>query len=326
MGDTKDADGFAMPPTPASIRSRRSYQPSEDSSSTASVRLPSYRRNNLNSNNIHIRDSRARLPDHISSHVERLRKQRDSPDLSSEQIDGYLDRLDTLAEGCTEADMEGFLEDSVFPKDYDAAYGRRAGLESAKSSLMSSHLTPNNPESQFRVPGPKPDLLYGYSGALRDGAFTQPQFLAQEALHPQNARFAEATTKGLRFPFFVIEFKAAGGTRGDLWVATNQCAGASSVCLNAIHQLNASLPNHPGVQLVDNLSYCIAVDNNTAQLYISWKQDNLGYYLQRINAFLLSRPEDFQDFRKHIRNILDWGKGARLKQIKDALDVILESF
>ncbi len=64
--------------------------------SLTSVRHPSYRRNNLTSNGIHIRVSRARLPDHISSHVEELRaKQRDSPGLSSERIDKYLDRLDT---------------------------------------------------------------------------------------------------------------------------------------------------------------------------------------------------------------------------------------
>ena len=330
MGYTQDADGFAAPPpatttTPVSTRSRRSYQPSEGSpSSTGSVRHPSYRRNNLTSNNIHIRHDRTRLPDYLSSRVEELRVERDSPGLSAEQIDAYLDGLGTLAEGCTEVDVERFFEDTVFPKSSDVTYGRPAGLESATSSLMSSHLIPNNPESPFRVSGPKPDLLYGYSGALNDRAFTQPQFLAQTSLHPQNARFAEATAQGLRFPFFAIEFKAAGGTQGDLWVATNQCAGASSACLKAVHQLNTSLPKHPSVQCVDNLSYCIAVDNNTAQLYISWKEDDLNYYLQRVDAFLLSSPEHFQNFRKQVRNILDWGKGTRLEQIKDALDVILE--
>lgn len=325
MGYTQDADGFAVPPTPASTRSRRSYQATEDSaSSTASVRHPSYRQNNLASNSIDIRHANTQLPDYISSHVDGLRAERDSPSPSSEQINGYLDRMEDLQRGCTEADVEEFFTDTVFPKNSDRSYGRPVGLESSKSSLMSSHLIPNNPESPFRVLGPKPDLLYGYSGALRDGAFTQPQFLAQTGLHPRNARFAEATTQGLRFPFFAIEFKAAGGTRGDLWVATNQCAGASSACLNAVDQLNTSLRDHQSVQRVDNLSYCIAVDNNTAQLYISWKEDGLNYYLQRVDAFLLSRPEDFKSFRKQVRNILDWGKDTRLTQIRDALDTILE--
>ncbi|KAI1808846.1 hypothetical protein F4811DRAFT_558909 [Daldinia bambusicola] len=323
-GCTQDADGFVVSPTPASTRAS-SYLATEDSvSSTTSVRHPSYRRNNLTSNGIYIRHTATQLPDYISSHVKGLRAERDSPSPSSQQIDGYSHGLEILAEGCNEADVEGLLKDAVFPKPLDFTYGRTAGLESAKSSLMSSHLIPNNPESPFRVSGPKPDLLYGYSGALKDGAFTRPQFLAQTILHPQNTRFAEATIQGLRFPFFSIEFKAAGGTRGDLWVAINQCAGASSACLNAIDQLNTWLPKHPSVQRVDNLSYSIAVDNNTAQLYISWKEDDLNYCLQRVGAFLLSDPEHFKSFRKQVRNILDWGKGTHLSQIRDALDTILE--
>ncbi|KAF1960523.1 hypothetical protein CC80DRAFT_513381 [Byssothecium circinans] len=224
---------------------------------TASVRHPSYRQNNLNSNGLDVQHARTQLPAHISSHLDGLQEDRGSPGLPSDQIDGFLDKLETLAEGCTEADVQGLLED--------------------------------------------------VSG-----------------LHPQNAWFAEATTQGLRFPFFAIEFKAAGGSRGDLWVATNQCAGASSACLNAVDRLNTLLQKTGSEQRVDNLSYSIAVDNSTAQLYISWKEANLNYYLQRVDAFLLSCPEHFREFRKQVRNILDWGKDTRLPQIKDALDIILD--
>lgn len=320
----KDADGFAfaLPPTPYSTGSRSYRARTEDSaSSTASVRHPSYRQNNLFANGIEILHAHTRLPDYISSHVEGTRAERDSPGPSAEQIDGYLHGLETLAKGCTEAQVESFFEDTVFPKPFDHAYGLPAGLAGAKSSLMSSHLIPNNPESPFRVSQPKPDLLYGYSG---DGAFSRPQLLAQSGLHPQNTRFAEATTQGLRFPFFAIEFKAAGGTGGDLWVATNQCAGATPACLNAVDRLNTLLQKSGSKQSVDNLSYSVAMDNNIAQLYISWKEEDLNYYLQRVDAFLLSSPEHFRNFRKQVRNILDWGKDKRLTQIKDALDVILE--
>lgn len=247
-----------MPPTPISLPSRL-YRAIEDSTSTAaSVRRPSYRQSNLNSNNINIRQANLQLPGHLSCHIETLQAERDSPSLPSEAINGYIGRMENLQGGCTEADVEEFLTDTVFPKNSDQNYGRSAGLESAKSALMSSHLIPNNPQSPFRVSGPKPNLLYGYSGALRDGAFTQSQFLAQSSLHPHNIRFPEATAQGSRFPFFAIELKAAGGTHGDLWVAANQCAGASSACLNAVDQLNTALRDHQSVQRVDNLSYCIA--------------------------------------------------------------------
>jgi hypothetical protein len=241
MGRTWDAYGFTVPPTPASTGSRSHRATPDESASTGSVRHPSYRRKNLY-NNINIRHANTQLPGYVSSHIEALRAERDSPGPLSEQIDGYLDRLETLQRGCTEADVEELFKDTVFPKNSDPTYGHLTGLESSRSSLMASHLVPNNPESPFRVSQPKPDLLYGYSGDPGDGAFTQSQFLAQASLHPQNARFAEATTQGLRFPFFPIEFKAAGGTQGDLWVATNQCAAPTGPRRNAFESKPEVLP------------------------------------------------------------------------------------
>ncbi|KAK0703572.1 hypothetical protein B0T26DRAFT_598591, partial [Lasiosphaeria miniovina] len=52
------------------------------------------------------------------------------------------------------------------------------------------------------------------------------------------------------------------------------------------------------------------------------KGENLEYYLQQIDIFVLSRPEEFQAFRTRVRNILDWGNDTRLKQIGAALDII----
>ena len=72
------------------------------------------------------------------------------------------------------------------------------------------------------------------------------------------------------------------------------------------------------------MTYCVAVDNDLARLYISWREDYPSYHLQQIDTFVLSRPEEFKDFRKQVRNILDWGKDARLTQIRDALDIILK--
>ena len=65
------------------------------------------------------------------------------------------------------------------------------------------------------------------------------------------------------------------------------------------------------------------MDNNIAHLYMSWKDDQ-NCYLQRVDVFALSIPEHFKNFRSQVRNILDWGKGTRLTQIKDALDTLLE--
>lgn len=335
----RNADGYmVIPPTLAST-GPRSRPPSSvdkysqfsasgvsgDSIPSAGVRNRMYRQNNLQLNHIHIQHPAAPLPDVVSSHIDNtLRAARHSPELSSDELKQTMHRLDGLASGCDEGDVAAVLNATIFPDPKtDPTYGPTTGLMSSSGTLMSQHLVPVDPLSPYKVTQPKPDKLYGYLGD-QNGAFTRSQLLAQTLLHPQIPHYPAGTLQGLRFPFFAIEFKAAGGTRGDLWVAANQCAGASSACLNAVDQLNASLPKHESVQRVDNLSYCVAVDNNTAQLYISWKEEELNYRLQRVDAFLLSSPEHFQSFRRQVRNVLDWGKNIRLKQIQDALVVILE--
>lgn len=93
-------------------------------------------------------------------------------------------------------------------------------------------------------------------------AFTEPQFLAQTMLHPRNPDYPTATSQGLSFPFFAIEVKAAGGTQGNLWVATNQCAGASAACLNAVSQLNRALEECK-VSSTSVPAVCICIDIST---------------------------------------------------------------
>jgi len=239
-------------------------RPCQDfASSDASVRRPSYRHTNLALNGIYIQGALAQLNDYISSHVrdisshdKELPPERDLPRPTRDEIYTYRLGLERLAEGCTEAAVERFVENSVFPSPSGPAYGWFEGLGSDQSCLMSSHLIPNNPESPFMVSIPKPDLLYGYSPKRVDRAFTEGQILTLTTLHPQNPRFSEGTAGGLRFPFLAIQFKAAGGmgTRGDLWVAANECAGASTACLNAIDQLNTLLRDHGSVKRVDNVS------------------------------------------------------------------------
>ncbi|KAK3364801.1 hypothetical protein B0T24DRAFT_598132 [Lasiosphaeria ovina] len=78
-------------------------------------------------------------------------------------------------------------------------------------------------KSKSSVSGPRPDRLYGFPNA----AFTSEQVEKLSKLHGQIPDYAQAS-KNVWYPFFVIEFKAAAGTNGNLWVAENQCAGGSA--------------------------------------------------------------------------------------------------
>jgi hypothetical protein len=136
-----------------------------------------------------------------------------------------------------------------------------------------------------------------------------------------------ANNQDLIYPFFVIEFKADGpGGSGSLWVATNQCLGGSASCVNIAERLNRQLRqcNNDRLQPIDSTAFSIAMSGTEARLYISWKHDELNYYTQKVDSFLLQSPEHYLRFRKYVWNIFDWGKDKRLKEIRDSLDSLLE--
>lgn len=57
------------------------------------------------------------------------------------------------------------------------------------------------------------------------------------------------------------------------------------------------------------------MNGTEARLYISWKHDELQYYTRKVDSFLLQKPKDYVEFRKYVRNIIDWSKDKRLNKI-----------
>jgi hypothetical protein len=94
----------------------------------------------------------------------------------------------------------------------------------------------------------------------------------------------------LIYPFFVIEFKGDG----PLWVATNQCLGGSASCVNVAERLNCQLRHCKSdkIRPIDSAAFSIAMNGTEARLYISWKHNELDYYIQKIDSFLLQKPKD----------------------------------
>ncbi|KAM0562322.1 hypothetical protein ACHAPJ_002009 [Fusarium lateritium] len=65
------------------------------------------------------------------------------------------------------------------------------------------------------------------------------------------------------------------------------------------------------------------MNGTEARMYISWKQENL-FNIQKVRSFALQEPDHFLEFRKYVRNIIDWGRDERLRTIKAALDILVE--
>jgi hypothetical protein len=173
--------------------------------------------------------------------------------------------------------------------------------------------------SDLKISCPSPDMLYRYN---RLGAFPQ-----QQAQLRSMGNEMMANTQNLIYPLFVIEFKADGpGGSGSMWVATNQCLRGSASCVNIAERLNRRLKDckDKEVKSIDSTVFSIAMNGTEARLYISWKQNKLDYYTQRVKSFSLQEPDQYVTFRKYLRYIIDWGKGKRLEQIRESLDNLLE--
>lgn len=288
---------------------------------------PSYRADTLGTNGIEIRSSRKSFPPEVRDHVFATRTGQPFPEVSINQMDAWLDELDRLQRSATEEHLKAFITKVILPDDSDPAYGLPVTSVTGEGAMMLPHLIPKNADSPFYLRPPLPNMLYGYSGHRADGGFTSSQLITQTVMKRGEKRFPQATCCGLRFPFLTIETKDAGSRKGDHWVAANECAGASAACVNAVERLNSLLKEHKSTHRVDGIVYSLAVDINVAMLYVSWQDDEKEggmYNLQLAGTFLLSRPDDLERLRRQMRNIMDWAREKRLRQIQDALDILAE--
>ncbi|KAK3682815.1 hypothetical protein B0T22DRAFT_294968 [Podospora appendiculata] len=314
----RDADGFVVPSLPASIASRSApvdadlgaSTPSEisrRSSAKSLVEDPFYRVLNLSTNGIHLRDINEEYPDQIADLVRDVGKERSSPGPSPDEVrnDAALHKLETNG---GEPDVEEYFRNHVYP------YSEPTGaLQRSDRQPISKHAVPAT-GSKFRVSNPIPDMLYGYS---RNAFSQQNAQLASMGVEPV------ANNQGLIYPFFIVEFKGDGPAgAGSLWVATNQCLGGSASCVNVTERLNRQLRHGKNdmVRPINSAVFSVAMTGTEARLYISWKHNDLEYHTRKVRGFLLQDPDHYIEFRKHVSNILDWGKDKRLDDIRQALD------
>ncbi|KAK3360878.1 hypothetical protein B0T24DRAFT_540076, partial [Lasiosphaeria ovina] len=143
-------------------------------------------------------------------------------------------------------------------------------------------------------------------------------------------------SKNVWYPFFVIEFKAAAGTNGNLWVAENQCAGGSAACVQAVNHLNTRFGDVGCIARIPNLCYSLAIDNNLAHLFVSWwgvieeeedkdKKGSPAFHIQLVDSFYLFCPAHLVRLHQRATAIIDWGNEQRLRHIQFAVDYILQA-
>ena len=282
----------------------------------ALIKKSTYRQDHLQPNNIIFLPFRATLPDHVTSLCSTMENARKSPEPSSHEVQKETGILDDLqCGGSNENTVHEYLVETFFPfKEV-----REKNLKKDGKTELFRRFVPDSNSSPAKVVTPRPDMVYGYDAGSQ-GPFSEAQRLSV-------GDWTEASTVnnlGLAFPFFIIELKAGGHVNGNIWVATNQCLGGSTTCVNVVDRLNQLLAEYPGSKSIDDTSFSIAMDQRTATIYVSWKGEELKYFTREVDTFLLKHPTQFLRFRKIVKNILDWGAEKRLEEIRAALDYIIE--
>lgn len=225
----------------------------------------------------------------------------------------------------SESEVNDWFSRHVFPTVDDA-------------NAIGMGLIKGNPFTRLYVPGgsadnpvsePRPDLAYGCSLDCRWSRFSEAQQLAGKGMDPP---MGKVNLHKLAFPFFVVECKVEGPNKGSLKVGESQCAGASATCVSMIDRLNKQLEGYPEAQKVGNTVFCAVVNQDEARVLASWmemEKDESGedmdvYYLREISSLWMNKAADRVELCRLVTNIMDWARGSRLDEIKEALDLLGE--
>lgn len=243
-----------------------------------------------------------------------MTRRRSSPEPSRETV-AATQSFRKMIIGCDEAAVASYLSSNVlFPE------GHHAKMEVSSNMLIHCDWVPSlSPKN--RISQPKPDSLYGYAAQ----SFQSQHMLRMESMH----RNLLANSQNLVLPFLSVEYKSEGpSSNGSLWVAENQCFGASAACNNMVSHLNdalAAVSRHPGpIGRLEGAVFSIAMSNRVVILYVSWLSAPQTFSSAHMKTYLVRDHHHFLEFRRTVRNIVDWGMGERLQCVYDCLDVLVE--
>ncbi|KAF4340692.1 hypothetical protein FBEOM_5408 [Fusarium beomiforme] len=257
---------------------------------------PHYRELNLAANHIYFWDRYEPVPQEIAGLVQLIKRDRDSPGPSPVDIQHDADLYHLLL-GTAKSEVVEYFKNKIFPKPRCSDnLIRNDRITMAKHTLPD---TGSGPKLSITVP----EMLYGYRGTAFGGQHPQLISMGTEMI-------ADNHLNSLLYPFLVIEFKDDGES---MLVAANQCMGGSVSYINIAESLNHGLRQckSDSVHPIDVAAFSIAMNGSEARINIAWKENELGIYMVNFNVFHLHDPQQYIKFRKYVRNIIDWCKGAR---------------
>ncbi|KAK4212062.1 hypothetical protein QBC37DRAFT_288812, partial [Rhypophila decipiens] len=280
---------------------------------------PEYREEHLEPNTIFLvqqDEVEASYPTSLSKLLKDIMTRRVSKAPSIQEV-RTRKSLQELSDYPAESQVASFFERMVFT---DKREGAANFLLRHERVWMKKIHVPKNPESDTEVSTPVPDMLYGYSHR-HSTPFSKEELRTQTRVLPGG--LAAANSSRLRFPFLVIEIKGDEPFRQ----AVNQCLGGASTCVRITNRLNEKIQLLPAAQAtpVETAAFSVAINNLIAGVYVTWFHNN-KYLTREVEQFSLNsrKPDDFIRLYHVIQNILHWGQGKRLNEIKAGLAALTE--
>ena len=285
-------------PHPADLESMDtpSGSPSRASRATSQITTscPEYR-DTLMKNGVIIDSIGAKMPaavhDLVAAYV---LKGRLSPPLEKDTISSMLQRIQSIWSQGESSVHRMVNEPRLFPI-HDIV-----GIAEGSDAIWSVDALPRREEWTGDLIRPKTDRHFGFPPVL-ESTWDKAELIAAE--HPLVQPYARATRENL-FPSFLIEVKAEA-TRGTLFAAENQLAGAGAHRVNSLlYILDQIDPNRPRCSS-DSIVFSVAVSQRQADAYVHYynPEDDL-FYMSGIDSFPFLK--DIQGCHNFVKNSVDW--------------------
>ncbi|KAJ4260979.1 hypothetical protein NW757_001369 [Fusarium falciforme] len=162
--------------------------------------------------------------------------------------------------------------------------------------------------------------MYGY----RETALRHPNGIPSWVIDD-----GKATESNLFYPFLTVQMQGHGfGSDGCMHKATNECMIASSICVRMLDRLNQRLAvrqRGDTSTMINSAAFSIAMNGAVARIYVTFAFDEMRDHVHKVDSFVLENPSHYRKFHRYIQSIIDWGKNERLREIRDAIEVIESS-
>lgn len=166
-----------------------------------------------------------------------------------------------------------------------------------------------------RIKDPKPNIAYG----INETAFT-----SNERKIMYRHRNCLKFLSGLCFPFFAAEFTDNINMTYAMFQACR--SGASMVAAARESNSILGLEKKDAGADMSSFAFTLAFYSPLACMYVHWVEVVPGqpaiYHMHPIGGYLFGNPSAYQEIRRDLNNILDWGLSDRLKQAKETLDAV----